>query len=277
MSHGGELVTVSTVGYDPDKAGVGGSPMLGDVFSSALWIPQFRPILDHPIPGNPWWFLFRLCAYAVGAGERVRVVGCRQLLTIAQEQTIGAGAGAYRYVTEREVISPDWRLPDSAVSWHLRKVISAPDLQDAAPDLPLVHPSLSRSMVGTDSAMLIDQYNPATRSYIPPNGGEAPGIGLSDYGTFYNLQFAEKMHFLDDAGLVVDGPCVVAMYAAVLQSDPLTRPFLPVASQPANRGGVRPEDQFVWAWGDPPTNNVRLRHIGASMTLELGRTPRVCT
>jgi hypothetical protein len=63
-------------------------------------------------------------------------------------------------------------------------------------------------------------YTTAT-AYTPPNGGRPWGVPLTnDLGCFYDLRFPRSAAIADyNRGIVVDGECAVALFAAVKQTN----------------------------------------------------------
>jgi hypothetical protein len=252
------VVEVSTAAFNPDAQFVGSSPCLGDAGSSMLFVPQAATANARER------YLFRLCAFALPAGVKARILGLRQAATIAQEIATTAEADSWTSILEREIVSPFWAFSDGNISWHLRVMRGARTDFHYATGL---QPSQSQSLFSTDSALLVAR----PPALLPANGGVPPGDPVGSLGTFRDLRFPwSGRGAVDFTGHEVEGPCIVGLFASVKQTNPLTRPYTPAASVPASVVGLRPEDQFLLAFGNPPGNTVRYRHIGGSIIANTG-------
>ena len=269
-------VEVSTAAFDPDKAGVGSSGFLGDPTSSALFIPR-TPTNDTTTPPLGRYF-FRLAALLVPSGATAKIRGLRQYVSIAQEFSVTVGQDSWTSVLELPVTSPLWAFPDGNVSWHLRKISGPIDTRPPRVPTPT---GTSSSLYAQDSALLVDDtfvggiVNPT--AYQPAGSGNPPGDGIWSLGTIRDMRYPwNQQGILHGSDFVVEGPCLVALFASVRQTDPATRPYIPNASLPVGAAfnALGPEDQFIYAFGDPPGQNTRYRHIAGSIMADIGPASR---
>lgn len=275
------IVDVSTTGLDPDRYGIGSGPALGDAYRGALFIPQFRPPKSgrsYTLPATPR-FLFLLCGIQVPEGERARLLSYRMVATIAQvtpvviEDDPGADppivGDSWNYVSEREVVTPLWSFTDGNIAYGIR--VRTPQRELSRTSLV---PGGIEGLGSVSPGLLYSLYDEAAGLYVPPAGGQFPGGPIGSIGTLRDTR--NEWQSPSDLGAEVQGPCTIQMFASVLQTDPLTRPYLP-ANQQIRDGfeqGLRPEDQFLNGWGDPPENNTRYRHIAAAMRVAFLDPPK---
>lgn len=248
-----------TSGYDPSRAGYGSGP-LGGAFNAGLIVPKF-------IPAGNARFLLRLAAAQVAPGERVSLACYRLRATIAQVQELPLPLRS-NYPIEREIVSQFWSFIDGNILYFF---LIEPITSQANPGGPsaTAGPSTQFGFDGTDSALLYAQYDPGASTYVPPNGGKPTGKEIAGLSSLPDIggQWTDTFH----VGHVIEGPCKVVLYASVLQTNPATRPFLPAAQQPnpAYATGLRPEDQFLFGWGDSfPTNNVQYNRVFGAFALD---------
>jgi hypothetical protein len=94
---------------------------------------------------------------------------------------------------------------------------------------------------------LIYSTSPAeVGGYAPP--GKVPGVPLiGQLGTFYDLRFGWRDdHAVSSLDTEIEGPCEIALYASIDQTDPGSRTTLVVpGSLPGGPNGLGPEDAFV--------------------------------
>jgi hypothetical protein len=270
-------ITVQTVGYDPDRAGIGSGPG-GDTSNNVLQVPQF-------VPNTGERFLFRLAAHRVPAGYYAALLDACQVVTIAQPFTVvdGQQAPLFTSFIEREVVSPFWCFTDGNVCTGITRLAMG-DVQNdwgATTTLPLVNPSVSNSLYDVSPALLA-LGDVTAAAYRAPFGGQYPGDDIAGLIRFYDQRYPWNLGSTLRQRFVVHGPAVIVMWASVLQTDPLTRPQIPAASlpqAPATLAGWRPEDQFLYSFGDAGAqgpNRVRYRKIGGRMLIETGPAEFLC-
>ena len=247
-------------GWSLDRAGYGSSALAGDASNTGLEVPKFNPT-------NNARFLFRLAAAELAPGEIARVLRYRLAATIAQIVQVGA-PDPYPYVIEREILSPFWSFVDGNILWSLRYT---PIQEETLLQAPVAKPNAYHGLGGTDSGLLYEQYDPGASLYVPAAGGAMPGHEMGGRGSLYDKR-SEWVPIQDPAGYTVRGPGRVQLFASVLQTNPRERPELPPSLYPPNvafANGLRPEDQFLLAWGQSPFNNVQYHRIMGAFTLEV--------
>lgn len=246
-------------GYDPGRAGYGSGPQ-GGPYNAGLIVPKFVPT---PTPTR---FLLRLASAQIAPNELARLVRYRLRSTITQVQRLAVPLSS-DYPIEREVVSEFWSFIDGNILYFFYKEPIQSSVQ-SSPDTT-AGPSTQKGFDGNDSALLYAQYDPATNLYVPPNGGNPTGQEIG--GRSSMLDTGGEWVDLIPFDSIVKGPCRVVLYASVLQTNPLTRPMLPAAQQPsaAYAQGLRPEDQFLFGWGDTSaTNNVQYHRVFGSFEVE---------
>jgi hypothetical protein len=218
-----ELVSSS---FDPDKAGVGSSPYVGDMASTGVRVPE------APTTSQSNRYLIRLCGVQIPAGRALILHGLRQAATIRCTQALDNCTTIV--APELEVTSPFWSFADGNISWHLRLIPNrfAPAVADPAQQ-PGTDPNLNR----LDSALL---YVPPLTPYTAPNAGIPPGAAADLLGTWRDMRFPWDNTDWDLHALIV-GPYNLVFYASVHQPDPTNRRVAVVADP----GALRPEDRFV--------------------------------
>jgi len=269
VSRRSRIVEVKTIGYRQERAGYGSSAMLGDAYQPLLPVPDF-------IPTTGSRFLFRLCAAQVAPNEEARVVSYKLTSLIGQRtdvRILPPNTDQWTYLVEREVVSPFWSFVDGNVTWYFRSV--PVDGTQLAKD-PLWPPSVDRELSGLSPALLALTYDPTLRLYTPPGGGgPPPGSSIAGLDTIREQPGVWTSPL--PAEDFVKGPCVITMFASVLQTDPNTRPYLPLANYPNPIGGLsqglRPEDQFLLSWGEPPTNRVQYTAVAGAFRVEYREQP----
>ncbi len=254
------VIEASTVGYDPDRQGIGSSPVTGDAGNSVLFIPQ-----TATGPHNR--YLFRLCGFAVPPGGKARLIGLRQIATIAQMFAVDTETDSWSYKLERAIETAHWAFPDANISWHLR-VLRGPVMTPSPfPAGSNPQPNWSMNLYGTNSALILAR----PPSLDPGNGGVPPGEGIGSLGTFTDIRFPWVNNAHSDAfGHEIVGPAIVSLWASVRQTNTTTRPYLPQGQVPTDVSGLTPEDRFLLSFGDPPNNFVRYRHIGGGLVANVG-------
>jgi len=220
------IVEVSSSSFDPDRAGIGSSPYIGDMAMTGVRVPS------APTTSQSNRYLIRLCAVHIPNKCAIILHGIRQAATIRCEQV---DAECNTIATELEVTSPFWSFSDGNISWHLmlqRSVMTA--LVSDPNQQPGTDPNLSGAL---DSALI---YTPPLTPYTAPNAGIPPGDQLEWLGVWRDIRYPWentdwRLH------QIVRGPFNLVFYASVHQPDPTGR----VVATPADRGALRPEDRFL--------------------------------
>ena len=226
----GSKVEISSVGFDTSLQGVGADPS-GSGYNVGIRVPSTT------LDGIQNRYMFMLAKIKVGAFKKVRLTGIRQLVTIG----LMVPNGATNYPLEFEVTSPFWRFTDGNISWHLRRVPQG--YQQTA---NIYNREGLQFMDAQTPALLYSNAPTEAGGYAPP--GKIPGVPLiGQLGTFYDLRFGWRN---DQAATSLDteivGPCEIALYASIDQTDPGSRTTLVVpGSLPGGFGGLGPEDAFV--------------------------------
>lgn len=256
------IVELVSVAGDPDLLGIGSSPYIGDTAYTGIRIPS------APTTNQSSRYFFRLCGIEIPSGKTIVVRGIRQYLEI----------GAYwsapplpsvpqpappNYPLMLEVVSPFWHFSDGNVSWHLRHHSNIfPNFTDAN-QLPNTSPTLR----GLDTAMLYNRLAP----YAPAAGGVPPPKDVDHLGTLHEIRYPwDNTDW--SLGVAVSGPGLVVFYASVDQTNPLTRPQVPLI---VDTGALRPEDRFLIATRDPrfpltePGETAIYQRVAGAMTIEL--------
>jgi hypothetical protein len=243
-------VELCSVGIDEALQGLAGDPYNG-LSSVGLRVPSFVTA------GAANRYLFQLCTFNLPEGINGWVRGFRQGWSLGTRlDVVGPPAGPR--VVEQWVETPNFKLPDANISWHMRLMgknepYGRPPLQEQVTD-PLAGGD-QRNLAFRDSAgpgLLFQTVATPTPFYVqltaytPPLAGQPPGEGLTgELDTFYDLKThwseSHNWHALD---IRIQGPCRVGFYASVQQSNP-----------DAQNGRVRlstrppdgsPEEQFLF-------------------------------
>jgi len=230
-------IEIVTIGLNPNRQLVGSDPA-GGPYDLGLWIgtnggPQ--------IPTQRQQFV--LCAKYFNAGQRGRLVGFRQYLTIIDNIVLGAGSTAYTYPLERPVETPTWSYTDGNVLWGIRQLppgatmlANAQNADGLAFEVSQTPAQLFQTIVGN--------------IVTPPNGGSFPGNVLTpELGRFFDLR-CRRWSKPSRCDIPFEGPCNIVFMASVQQTNPGTR----AAPPPTTGGGAlpflttqgaTPEDAFV--------------------------------
>lgn len=261
----GRVIELSSSGFDEYAQGIGTDPFHGNA-SMGLRVPTLAtPDLDTR-------YLFLLASFSMGEGESCIIRGYRQF------SSLGVLLNSSRFV-EQEIVSPNFRLPDGNISWHLRH-LGGPNAQG----IPKVDPSPgdlpSFKRAWADGPCLLYQdytiaagnriYTQLT-SYTPPQLGRPYGtsIGTGHQATFYDQRmFWRDAHGWSSLDMRVNGPSTVAFFASVRQSDG----SYDVAASPLNfPGGLSIEEQFIgnFGGGDAGPRPTYWR-VGGALIVEIG-------
>ncbi len=223
---------VTSVGFDPDLAGIGSTACCGDQSMTGVAVPA------APTTECLNRYLIRLAAAVVPRDFGLAVVGLRQAVLLRAEVPNEDGSIS---PFELEVTSPFWRFPDGNVTFHLAwkqdqcgPLICDPDQQPAtSPDVDCLDSGLLYVPPFIDGAGF---------PYVALNGGIAPGDGVVDLSAMRDLRYPWQHPDWTLSELQI-GPGVVVLYASVWQTDPAKRPACNLTD--AQVAVLRPEDQFV--------------------------------
>lgn len=222
--------------------------------------------LGIPIPSTvpsgaayPWQnrYTFLLGITGFVQGETARLVGLRQRLLIGQYNDGGEGAGAFKYPVFLPVTTPEWHFIDATVSWHVRRLAVEPSYTANANNA-------AELMYRTaQMAALLYEQAPSAGGYLAPYGGQIPGDPfVSDLGNFHDLRFPwTSDRAWDSLDVEVRGPCLIAFFASVAQTNPSTRVANPVTP---TIGVDIPEECFVSIY-----SNSVYQKIAGSMIFEI--------
>lgn len=244
-----KIVELSTMGWSTDLLGVGAGPTPLDVYESAILLPP-KPSL----PDNRYFV--RLLATQVAAGEYVRPLGFRQMLTI--------GDLIDGWAVEADVVSPLWKFPDGNVSWHIGWIKGIPGQVFPGDPPGVTVMSTSRDLYGETPALLYTGTDDGQfgRPYTAP----AFPVGYESFGNYATIRDMRApwnaQGTREDFGPVWAGPGYMFLWATVKQTDPQTRAPFPATIDCC---GIRPEDLFC---KNVPT--AVYRHIAGALIFERG-------
>ncbi len=213
-------VVVATTGFDPGLEYIGSSPMPGDRSYVGLILPP------DPTTDASKRYLCQLCAVTVRSCERAVVRGLRQLLSLGWEEPVQGADEPGRMVVQEvpaEWLGPAFRFPDGNVSWHL----TARPIEDCGlPSSPGQPRNWSRSFNTTQPAIFYDKLSTGSPAvYSPLNAGLPVGRFLSPFDCIHDLRYPwHAATSCQGLGIDVEGPCVIALWASVYQTDPSRRP-----------------------------------------------------
>jgi hypothetical protein len=214
----GTRYEISTSGLDPALQGVWSDPF-GGVYGVGLRVAQTLPTVRT----YKNRLLYMLAFARFGAHRKVRLVGVRQLLTIAA--LLPTGEGSQPYILEKQVTSPTWHFTDATWSWHVMRVPPGRN--------PKSHPSNADGVAfqyATAPALLF-QTDPNEAGYKPPWAGRPIGTPVTPVlGNLHDIRFP----WVDDRAprsldVEIEGPCDIVMFASGQQTNPDTRPLVPAA------------------------------------------------
>lgn len=270
-------VIVSTAATDARRTLVGSSPVLGDATATGIVLPPFAT--SHQSGRT----MVRLATVDVPDRHVARVLDIGQLLTLAACWAVdpeqlpatdpipqGAESMAFpSFHAERPVVTPWWSFSDGNVSWHLR-VFSTTRMQSDI-DSSTATDGFSPGLYGTGGPAIM--YRPDSpplpfpvSAIVPPGDGALPGVPFGDLGVWRDTRY----HWDRDCSaqvpdLVAKGPCVIAMYASVHQTNPALRLRPAAWMDPAMVQSLVPEDQFLISF----PNTARYYRIAGRMTVDV--------
>jgi len=246
-------VELVSTGIDEALQGLAGDPY-GGTSSIGLRVPA---LVTHG-PTNR--FLFLLCTANFPEACNVWLRGFRMGWSLGTRLDV-TGPPAGPRVVEQWVTTPNFKLPDGNISWHMRLMgknepYGRPPLQEQRMD-PLTGGN-QQNLAFRDSAgpgLLFNTVATPTPFYVqltaytPPLGGKPPGEGVTgELDTFYDLKTRwDDAHDWNALDIRLQGPCRIAFYASVQQTNPDSqegRVRIP-APNPFFEGGLSPEEQFL--------------------------------
>lgn len=233
----GSKYEVSTKAFDPRFQTLGAGPDKSGEFVGV-------PVPSFAGAGVDGRYLFMLANARFGAHRRAHLVGIRTLVTILAQVSDGVSPpGTRTYFLERMIRNPTWSFQDGNVSFHLRQVSNVPNI----PTNVLNRAGSAQGYAQTP-ALLYNTINYAG-TYSPPAIQGDPLI--PELGTWHDLRFPwESSQGWDSVDIQVDGPCDVALYASVKQTNPATRTTLTLPAFPNVQMEALEdsEDLFVFAF-----------------------------
>ena len=254
----GRIVEIVTTGLDEYLQGTGGDP-----FASSSSFGLRVPTLATPNAQSR--YLFLLASFSLNHGAQAKIVGYRQFASL------GVSPSAGRFF-EQEIQSPNFRLPDGNISWHLQR-LGPPNAQGYPQGQAPLDLNSFKKGFAQGPCLLYSNYTIAAgnriytqlTSYTPPNGGKPWGSSVPSghQPTFFDLRApwrdAESWGSLD---MNVEGPCTIAFFASVYQSGGAYG----VATSPLAFGnGLSNEEQFVGNFSSPRPIYWR---VGGALILE---------
>lgn len=213
-------IEIVTVGQNDNLQLVGSDP-LGGAYDLGLQIGT------NGGPQTPTQRqLFMLAAKTFNAGQRGRLVGFREYLTIGL-QSASATPGV-TYPLERPVETPTWKYADGNVLWGIRMM--GPGEEDS-----IANAQNSNGLAFGFSQTPAQLFNTIVGNVItPPNGGAFPGNVLTpELGRMFDLR-CRRWSYPSECDIPFEGPCTIAFFASVQQTNPGTRtnPIVPACSNP---------------------------------------------
>lgn len=232
----GTRFEISTNTRDPSLQLVFADPQ-GSLTQLGLSIPSAIPTRGARASQNRYLALLSKTKFAVG--ESARLVGMRQRVLIGE--TVGATGSATGYPVYTQVSTPDWHFSDGNVSWHLRRI--------ALEQLYTGNPNNSAEMqfLTSDTPSILFQDSPlSVGGYSAPNGGYPPGnVLIPDLSDFHDIRFPwQDDHAWDSLDIEIQGPCIIALYASIMQTNPSTRATLTLP-EGASVDVLLPEEQWL--------------------------------
>ncbi|HXW33626.1 MAG TPA: hypothetical protein VEJ87_03540 [Acidimicrobiales bacterium] len=158
--------------------------------------------------------LFMLCAKSFNAGERGRLVGFREYLTMYVP--LLSSNGISDYPLERPVETPTWKYVDGNVLWGIRRL---PPFNHFKPN------TANTTSLAFETAQTPAQLFETIAGGVitPPYGGLFPGNVLTpELGRMFDLR-CRRWAKPVSCDVPFEGPCTVAFFASVQQTNPSTR------------------------------------------------------
>jgi hypothetical protein len=230
---------VFSSGIDEAFQSVGSDPFLG-TSNFGLRVPY----MATPLPTQR--YLFNLASYTLADGQQARIRGYRQFWSLGVK--LGEGSGPFTII-EQPVEQPGFYLPDGNVSWHMRRL--GPGEVPVPNQGPITPPLRSLSFrMSENPSLLYETITPSgsfyvnLTSYTPPNLGRPWGTSLqNNLGTMLDQRTEWRTHGAwHSMDTPVVGPCTIAFFASVLQTNAAAREALPL---PTDINGLSDEWSFV--------------------------------
>lgn len=256
---------VWTAGTDESLQGIG-----GDAWASSAAVGLRVPTIASTIDAPSTRYLMMLCGLWLAEGVKARIIGIRQLVTIATVQSIsGSLIALNKGLIEQEVTSSAFRFPDGNVSFSLTLVPPSSRetlLANQAPPIQGVD-NLAFRMSDTpallyETATLANPAGPYVNltAYQAPNQGRPYGQPIGQLTSFNDKrnpwQTNQGMHPLS---LPIEGPGFLAMWASVAQTGGVT------LTAPTDAGALPPEWRFIAAY----PNAVKYWRVAGALDVEI--------
>jgi hypothetical protein len=260
----GRIVELCTTGTDEFLQLQGGDPF-GGSSSMGLRVPFLAT------PTKRLRYLFLLATFTLAERQKATILGYRQF------SSLGVLLDPTRFV-EQEITSPNFRLPDANISWHLQN-LGPPNASGYPHQFPTPRDLNSFKKGWCEApALLYTNYTIAAGNriytqlsgYTPPNGGKPWGQPLEagHQATFFDQRTPWRTHGAwNSLHMELEGPTTCAFFASVKQSagdysvatGPLTFP-----------GGLSIEEQFIgnFGGGDAGPRPIYWR-VGGALIIEV--------
>lgn len=244
---------LTTTGVDEYLQGLGDDPFRS-LSADGLRVPLFA---NSPTTR----YLFQAVTIPVARGQRIRILGRRQIATLAVVQPPPGGEStAGPRVIELPITTPGFRLQNGNISWHLMRLRpgtgKAPRRFTDADSFIFRRAETGSALVYEAATFPAGHVNPFGRpdfytsltAYTPPNAGRPYGEPLLPawHGIRNPWTSPHSAHW---QALEVNGPCTVIDYISVLQTPNGGGTNV---NQPTNTNNLErlgpPEEQFLAAW-----------------------------
>jgi hypothetical protein len=173
------------------------------------------------------------------------------------------------YPLETPVSSAFWKFTDGNVLWGIRRIVDPTIIGNVQDGYFTQSPTVVTPVKfrwSTTPAQLFETIDEGTGVITPPWGGDFPGNILSpELGRMNDLRTSE-WDIPSSCDALIEGPCNIAFYASVQQTNPSTRLQPPPAtiSPFSTTLGVTREDSFVQTF--PNSTYIR---IAGSLIFEM--------
>ena len=250
---------VWSAGADEQLQGVGSDPY-GTLIRTGLRVPTLAT------PSLTTRYLFMLCGFKLGEGERANIVGWRQLATLGALVAVEDDPT----LAEMLITDPFFCLPDGNISWHLTQVgpvtlnkyrLGPGPLDTRAQNFKFRF-SHAPALIYKTATLTGSGFYVDLTAYTPPNNGRPPGEPLLHLGTFHDVRTpwntSQAWHSLN---LPVEGPGFFALWASVRQTAGNSVDFGTLTYP----GGLSLESQFLGNFGD----EVVYWRVGGALDVEI--------
>jgi hypothetical protein len=251
----------STTGLSVDMQGIGSSGYGDQAWLGIEWpAAPFGGPSDLSVLGVGR-YLAVLDAIYVPERSKKRIRGIRLLRKLrAITNADSVSASVPPRPTELQVSTVDFHFPDSALSFHLRRIprVLLQSLRQGPG--PFDAQNFAFRFQNATPALLYEDaefhpwdlnfrgqpdYYQNLIGYVPPNQGRPYGVGIGAWGTFYDLRSPwDASQAWNSLDLIEEGPATIALFAALRQTNPATRTALEVPDT-FYPGGLAPEEQFI--------------------------------